>query len=336
MKKILAAVVLMACVGMAKGAAVGDSFTETGLAYSNQFDFPSGSDLANRIGAIVTYTSGTFNVNTFTDGRTSSGTATIISTAGLAGNYITIGSYKFCAGITNNSCPKTDTTYYFPVGANVNATATNLATAIYNSSPTTGVSASPSSAQVDIVGKNCDGINLAITTSSSAKISKGGNMASGVAATVAVTDIITKTSHGYSTGLKVALTGSSLPTGLSATDYYIIKLTANTFKLASSLANAIAGTPVDITAVAVGATAHTYTLTPAAISGTPSFKWQASNDASNWVDLSVSSVTMSAYVAGGTSSYWDFSWYPFKWLRLNVIGPTTGGIYLKSSLSVKK
>src|ERR1700754_2492449 len=60
-------------------------------------------------------------------------------------------------------------------------------------------------------------------------------------------DTITITAHGFFTGLKVALTGTNLPGGLSATNYWVIVVDANTIKLASSLANANAGTPVDIT-----------------------------------------------------------------------------------------
>lgn len=98
---------------------------------------------------------------------------------------------------------------------------------------------------------------------------------------VAGTDLCTITSHGYYTGLKVAATSSgTLPAGLSATNYYVIKVSANTFKLATSAANALAGTAVDITDTGTG----THTLTPAAISGA-SYKVQVSPDDSLWFDL---------------------------------------------------
>lgn len=82
-----------------------------------------------------------------------------------------------------------------------------------------------------------------------------------------VGDIITKASHGLTTtGLKVRLTSTgTLPAGLSlATDYFVIVLTSSTYKLASSLVNALAGTAVDITAAAGGGT---HTVTPTAIAG---------------------------------------------------------------------
>ncbi len=81
------------------------------------------------------------------------------------------------------------------------------------------------------------------------------------------TDLITKAAHGLTTtGLKVQLTSSgTLPAGLAlATDYFVIVVTSGTYMLASSLANAQAGTAVDITAAAGGGT---HTVTPVALAG---------------------------------------------------------------------
>ncbi len=76
------------------------------------------------------------------------------------------------------------------------------------------------------------------------------------------TDVITVDSNDtLHTGQAVALTTSGvLPTGLSATTYYIIRTSATTIKLATTVANANAGTAVDITAAAGGGT-HTLTKT---------------------------------------------------------------------------
>lgn len=56
------------------------------------------------------------------------------------------------------------------------------------------------------------------------------------------------------TGTRVRLTTSgTLPGGLAtATDYYVIKLSDTTFRLATSYANAIAGTQIDITTAGTG------------------------------------------------------------------------------------
>lgn len=74
--------------------------------------------------------------------------------------------------------------------------------------------------------------------------------------TAATTDIITATAHGLKDGDKVQFTTSGvLPAGLSlTTDYYVIKLTADTFKVTASLGGAF----VDITGTGSGT--HTCVL----------------------------------------------------------------------------
>lgn len=69
------------------------------------------------------------------------------------------------------------------------------------------------------------------------------------------------------TGMKVRVsTTGTLPTGISAaTDYFLIRDTATTIKLASSLANAVAGTAIDITAAGSGTHTVTHTLTARAL-----------------------------------------------------------------------
>lgn len=73
------------------------------------------------------------------------------------------------------------------------------------------------------------------------------------------TDICTYTStanfpSNILTGTRVRLTTTTtLPAGLSlATDYYVIKVTDSTFKLATSYANAVAGTAINITDAGTG------------------------------------------------------------------------------------
>lgn len=127
-----------------------------------------------------------------------------------------------------------------------------------------------------------------------------------------VGDLIAITAHGFLTGLKVALTTSGvLPTGLSAGDYYVIKVDANTIKLASSAALAAAGTAVDISAASGGGT---HTLTPAALSGT--VKLQGSNDTGSsptiWADLPNKS---QAFSSGNYIILGDID-PGYRWLRV--------------------
>jgi hypothetical protein len=126
------------------------------------------------------------------------------------------------------------------------------------------------------------------------------------AAVVNATDVdadentFTKASHGFVTGLKVAATtDGTLPDPLTATDYYVIKVDDDTFKVATSLANAEAGTAVNLTDVGVDNT----TFTPSTAAGNVA-KLQESVDGSNWEDVSSATVTI-ATTAG--AKLWNYS-----------------------------
>lgn len=97
------------------------------------------------------------------------------------------------------------------------------------------------------------------------------------------TDSVTIPTHGLTTGLKGQLTTTgTLPAGLSlATDYFIIAVDANTVQFASSLANALAETEIDITDTGADNSVNTFTAT--SIAGA-NVKLQKSNDNSNWSD----------------------------------------------------
>jgi hypothetical protein len=71
--------------------------------------------------------------------------------------------------------------------------------------------------------------------------------------------VVTLSAHGLSTGSCVELTTTgALPTTLSAnTNYYVIYVDANSFRLATSAANAIAGTAIDTSG---GSPSGTHTL----------------------------------------------------------------------------
>ncbi len=68
-----------------------------------------------------------------------------------------------------------------------------------------------------------------------------------VTITIASPGVVTKVAHGLVTGDPVYLTTTgALPTGLTAnTQYYAILVTADTFRLATSYANAVAGTAIN-------------------------------------------------------------------------------------------
>lgn len=68
------------------------------------------------------------------------------------------------------------------------------------------------------------------------------------------TDVLTSAGHGFYTGLKVQVASSdTLPGGLAATtDYWVIRVDADTFKLAENLPDALADTEINITSTGSG------------------------------------------------------------------------------------
>ncbi len=134
-------------------------------------------------------------------------------------------------------------------------------------------------------------------------------------------------SHGFVTGLKVAATTSAadFPAGLSATNYYVIVVDANTIKLATSAALAALGTAVNVTDEGTGV----HTLTPASLGGVV-VKLQASNDAANFDDIANMTVTISA---DGTK-VWNIVDPFYRYIRL-LHTPSAGAIDLTVKLNAK-
>ncbi len=137
----------------------------------------------------------------------------------------------------------------------------------------------------------------------------------------------------YPVGLKIRLTTSSaLPTGvLTATDYYVIPVSATTFQVALSLADALAGTEIDITGYGTG----TQTIAVQdALTGT--LKLQASNNAfadntnneldadAVWVDIPGSSVAVTATA----NQFWNVSDVYYKAVRVVWTRTVNGGDYV--------
>ncbi len=118
-----------------------------------------------------------------------------------------------------------------------------------------------------------------------------------VGANVNITsNLVTITAHGFATGEKVTLTTSNtLPAGLALlTDYYLVAPDADTIGFATSQANALAGTKIDITDIGLGT--QTVVVTTA-LAG--SIKLQKTNDPATvasptWFDITSSSQSFAA------------------------------------------
>lgn len=161
--------------------------------------------------------------------------------------------------------------------------------------------------------------------------------ASGVRMTGGTTPAFTKGSALFSKAssltlaLPVLYTGSPAIGGLtSGATYYAVPAGTDKFELSKYSTSAVAGVDlVVVTSTNTGLTPNTYSLAPLAISGTPSFKWQVSNDGTIWDDLAVSSVTVSSYSNPPATTIWSFGFIGLNFIRLNVVAPTTGGLKLR-------
>jgi hypothetical protein len=131
-------------------------------------------------------------------------------------------------------------------------------------------------------------------------------------------DTVTIAAHGFTTGLKLALTinSGSLPTGLAATNYWAIVTNATTFKLASSYANAAAGTAVDFSDY--GTADKTATFTPASLS--IGVTVQKSVDNVTWT-----TATSEATKTGSGTTNVSYSAVAYPYMRV-ILSTVTSGI----------
>lgn len=115
-------------------------------------------------------------------------------------------------------------------------------------------------------------------------------------ANINVSDVITSTAHGLATGDIVTwvLSSGGLPAPFVVLiNYYVIRLTADTFSLATTLANALAGTAINITTVGTGA----FLL----------IAWQIGVEADSLDSVTNATAVGDAYVGAGT---FDFLYRP--------------------------
>lgn len=302
---------------------------ETGLAYSNTFPLDLTQYDAAKVSAVVNYASTTFASKTFTDGAQSTGSVTIVSTVSMSGVKLTIGGVSVTAGTS------------FPIVDSLANTAANLAQAINASTcPLSTMLSAEAIGNVVYATSTLVGGNYAMSTSNANKISvSGANMTGGKGAYYsAASDTIQIASHGFQLALPLLYTQGAAIGGLTdQTTYYAIPVDSGNIKLASTSTGAVAGSAVNITTQRAQTSANTYTLAPLAMGvNNASAKWQYSNDGTNYIDVPT---VASIFVSSATSSTfagWDFGVYDYRYLRLNVTGPTQGGIALKAMMHVKR
>lgn len=155
----------------------------------------------------------------------------------------------------------------------------------------------------------------------------------GVATEVSVSaNTVTVPAHGYATGMKISglTTTGTLPAGLAlATVYYAIVVDANTLKFATSQANALAGTAVDITGYGSNAGTHTITVETTVAGSVKLQKNYGPYGSDLWFDVASSSQNFS----GSTVLNWAISNVAYRGLRAVVTttsGTVTAVVYLQA------
>jgi len=277
------------------------------------------ASVSSNVITVAAVSSGTF-ANSWTIASSTEAAISLSSTSFLTGQefgYLTI-----------NHVTLTETTDW-DAETSSDTTATNIHTAINNDSTLNAItSASIQDLGVIRLRSLVPGVAQYAISTSSGFTTSFPYLRHGLASDVNITtDRISETSHGFSTGLPVRFdtTSGTAPSGLtSGTTYYAIRVNADSYQLSDTSTGAVAGLDIDITSLTGGGGFDVIPLALVTNPNTACFKWQASNDNTNFSDLAVSSVT---YTAAG-NTLWDLTSYPYRYLKIVFTAPAAGGLDL--------
>lgn len=283
---------------------------------------------------------------------TVTGSAIIYTTAPIAGSYYnawvttaTAGSAlswantAFTGGVNNAVVSLNGVTLQqglnWLYGATSALSATNLATAINANTTLNKLVTAAASGNVVTTTSTLAGTN-AFSLASSTNAITTVSMKAGANSATTFAGQITVQGHGFTLALPVLYStktaGGTIGGLTNQTTYYVVPIDANTLGLSSTSAVAQTGVYQTFTSSVTGLAADSYSLAALPITGTPGFYWQASNDGTNWVNLAVTSVTVSAYSNPPASTLWAFGYIGNRYVRLNIAAPTTGGLSLQVAL----
>lgn len=301
---------------------VGSLVDDTSIAIDRNYDLDVTQAGIDRLSFVANYSTTTAAVKTFTDGQKSTGTITM-STTSLTGYTVWLNGVRWAAGVdwtpvaTTTGCAKALSDAIMASVSSATFVSTWTASVVVCTATTVGVNAYEMATSTPF--------GMRLNLSSTARVAAFLN---GAVSSVdpAADTIITASNHGYGTGFAVWLGtgGFTTPGNLSnGTTYYAIKVNNNQLKLATTKANAVLGTGIDLTTLAGGGT---FSLNPVVMPATTGsgFRWQASNDNSTFVDLSVSSITVIPTLTSGTTS-WDLGTVNYRYYRFKYLTPAQGG-----------
>lgn len=286
-------------------------------------------------------------LNTITGIQASAAGSVVYATAtavGFAQNSFTIVSSTpsamtvltptFTGGADQASVTINGTKVLVSTGSGNTGTATNIAASINANSSLSPIVAATSTGNVVFTTSTAVGTlsNYTLTSSTPTDlVLSHPTMVGGQNASFTINSpVIFIPSHRYSTGLPLVLSGSAPPAPLVAnTTYFAIAVDANDIDLATSLANAKAGTFITLTSSSTTGP-HTTTLTSQVTTGTMGLQWQVSNDCVNYTNYTTTSLGVgvssfsfpSPYTAG--SMTWDLGPVNFQCIQAATTGPSTG------------
>jgi hypothetical protein len=326
--KSLVLLVILSAAASANRTVYHDTLVnETALTKDTNYSLDLNQQGIDLVSAQAVYSTATISAVTFDDGRKSTATITVSSNTALSGRRLTIGSVVLIEGRD------------WTKQATASATARSISDAIMANSTLSAVMVSTWAvggvvyATSTVPGTALHSYDMVSSTPAALTIT---TFRAGLNPDVSLSaDTITATNHRFTTALPVLFTASAgtPPTGLTAnTTYYVVKVNNNDFKLSATSTGAVAGASVNITALTGEGT---FSLATLAYTGTASWAWEGSNDGTNFNQLAISSITYSS-PSGTTSTIWDFGRLNFRYLRLAVIAPTTGGLRLAVTVNGKK
>ena len=312
-----------------------------GGAIWNQFSLASSTQAALQVGNLVS-------------SNTVPGTGIGVLTGGSNNATFSINGQTFTANQLGSFG-------FYPVTSN-GQTATNIATAITNSSTTIGVVAGAGGSVVfatatvtGVVGNTYatfvssdPALTLSTYVSSGPTVASGfmsGGSNSSYALNSAVISIPGNT-FGPAFQVWLSTTGNVVvpaPLVWGTTYYAVVSagIGIGNIELATTSALAVAGSGLVLTSSQTKTTADVFTLNPLGITGTPSTQWVVSTDNVSWVPYTTTPFgqTINAlqsygtYYATGTLTTSDLGHMDYGWIGLNVTAPTTGAITVKAKIS---
>lgn len=296
---------------------------ESGLAYSKDVDLNLAAAKIDILSVQAVYSSATIAAVSFIDGTKSTGTITVSSFSALGGKSFSIGNYRLIEG------------RHWTKASTSTGTAKVICDAINGFYPLKNYVTAAWADNTSVVTLTAKYVgtayNYAIASTSPTALGVSGMTTGTNAAIDYAANTITAKNHALPLALPVlyTVTSGNSPTNLTANaTYYAIPVNPYTFKIATTGANAVAGTAIDINEHA-SAGASSLKVTPIPLSGSATFYFMVSNDGVNFVQpAAASSGTVTTATTANTTFLYDFGDINWKYVRVRFLKPLWGAVRL--------